>query len=88
LRSKKKQDNLKTDPKLTQNYIVLVKGARFEVDLIDLKKRAIYWEETKQSEVRRCLWFYKENNEKVFEPYEEEYCEFLEVIRIILNQVQ
>jgi hypothetical protein len=58
---------------------VLIKGGRFEVDLVDLKKRSIYWSQAKEAECQRCLWFYKENNEQLYEPYDEEYCEFLEV---------
>ena len=29
--------------------------------------------------MKRCLWFYKENNEQRYLPYDEEYSEFLEV---------
>lgn len=60
------------------NHIVTVKGGRFEVDLVELIRRPIYWDEDKTCYVKRCLWFYKENNEE-FMPYDEEYCEFLEV---------
>ena len=59
--------------------MVLVKGGRFEVDLVEEKRRAIYWNEAKVSQVQRCLWFFKENNEQLYEPYDEDYCEFLEV---------
>lgn len=55
-----------------------VKGGRFEVDLVELIRRPIYWDEAKICQVKRCLWFYKENNEE-FMPYDEDYCEFLEV---------
>ena len=67
------------DIKKPSKFLVLVKGGRFEVDLVDLRKKAIYWNETKPSEVQRCLWFFKENNEQLFQPYDEEYCQFLEV---------
>jgi hypothetical protein len=59
--------------------IVLVKGGRFEVDLVGMKKRSIYWAQAKEAQVHRCLWFFKENSEHLYEPYDEEYCEFLEV---------
>ena len=59
--------------------MVAIKGGRYDVELVSMTKRPIYWEEKKESSVRRCLWFYKENNEKQFVPYEEEYSIFLEV---------
>lgn len=59
------------------NHIVTVKGGRFEVDLVELIRRPIYWDEDKVCNVKRCLWFYKENNEE-YMPYDEDYCEFLE----------
>lgn len=67
-------------PKRVHNeFIVLIKGGRFEVDLIDMTKRPVYWDESHVSQVRRCLWFHKESSEKSFTPYEQEYSEFLEV---------
>lgn len=59
--------------------MVCIKGGRFEVDLVNLEKRTIYWKDNKNSEVRRCLWFFKENDDTCFQPYSEEYSEFLEV---------
>ena len=61
------------------NYTITIKGGRFEVDLIDLVKRPVYWNDNKPSQVQRCLWFYKETNDQRFIPYDEEYSEFLEV---------
>lgn len=61
------------------NLTVSIKGGRFEVDLIELVKRPIYWNDDKKSFVRRCLWFYKENNDQRYLPYDEEYSEFLEI---------
>lgn len=66
-------------------FIVAIKGGRFEVDLIKLEMRPVYWSEVKASRVRRSLWFYRENNEQQFVPYEEEYSEFLEVSAIFSN---
>ncbi|RNA25641.1 phospholipase DDHD2 isoform X1 [Brachionus plicatilis] len=68
------QDNQILDDK----YLVCVKGGRFEVDLVNLEKRSIYWEDKNKSEVRRCLWFFKENDDTHYQPYIEEYSEFLE----------
>lgn len=59
-------------------WVVSVKGGRFDVDLVGQVKRAVYWTETGVSNVRRCLWFYKESNDQRFLPYEEEYSSFLE----------
>ncbi len=62
----------------SDRYIVQIKGGRFEVDLIDLINRPVYWTEKRVTCVRRCLWFYREETQKDFLPYEEEYSEFLE----------
>lgn len=60
-------------------FLVSVNGGRHECDLVDLVKRPVYWKEKNLEKIRRCLWFYKENNEQIYIPYEEEYSEFLEV---------
>ena len=71
-------DYLKAGP---VGHKVAVMGGRFEVDLIDLSKTPVYWQEVaKSSEVRRCLWFYKESNDQRYLPYEEDYSKFLEVL--------
>lgn len=59
-------------------FLVSVNGGRYECDLVDLVKRPIYWTEKKLEKIRRCLWFYKENHDQIYVPYEEEYSEFLE----------
>ncbi|CAF0706642.1 unnamed protein product [Brachionus calyciflorus] len=69
-----RKENLSND-----KFIISIKGGRFEVDLVALERRPVYWQNKKKSEVRRCLWFYKENDELKFQPYLEEYSEFLEV---------
>lgn len=61
------------------SHIVTVKGGRFEIDLVEMTRRPVYWDEAKVCNVKRCLWFFKENNDQ-FMPYDEDYCEFLEVI--------
>jgi hypothetical protein len=70
------------------NFIVGVRGGRFEVDLVELTRRAVYWDETKTSQVRRCLWFYKENNDQQFVPYGEDYSDFLEVSLLASSQFE
>jgi hypothetical protein len=66
-----------------RDLVVPVHGGRYEVNLVDLKKRCIYWE-AETNDVKRCLWFYKESYRENVEPYDEEYCQFLEVF-ILLN---
>jgi hypothetical protein len=46
-----------------------------------MTKKPVYWEDKNESEIRRCLWFYKDNNEQTFKPYDEKYSKFLEVIK-------
>jgi len=63
----------------SSQFVESIKGGRFDVDLVGLVKNSVYWSEEKASNVRRCLWFYKESNDQRFLPYEEDYSEFLEV---------
>ena len=51
-------------------------GGRYDVNLDCMSRQAIYWKE-EPSTVRRCTWFYKEENQ--FVPYEGEISEKLEV---------
>jgi hypothetical protein len=44
------------DEKIRLNeLIVQIKGGRYEVNLVELTKKAIYWEEKKESFVRRFI---------------------------------
>ena len=52
-------------------------GGRFDANLVKLTRHPIYWEGA-SVEIKRCLWFYKENNEQRYKPYDDEYTEFLE----------
>ena len=52
-------------------------GGRYDVNLDNMNRQSIYWKE-ESSKVRRCTWFYKEENQ--FVPYEVEISEKLEVI--------
>ncbi len=39
--------------RLAKEFVVEVKGNRFEVDLVEMTKRPIYWDDKKESFVRR-----------------------------------
>lgn len=78
LRQQLKKENGKTSAENNKKYMISIKGGRFEVNLISLEKNPVYWSEKKTSNVRRCLWFYKESIDQGFVPYEEEYSAFLE----------
>ena len=58
--------------------IISVQGGRYDVDLIERSRTAVYWDEA-ASYVRRCSWFYKEDGESRFLPYEESIADKLEV---------
>ena len=58
------------------NKIVTTDGGRFDVDLSTFQRNAVYWCET-HCEVRRCTWFYKEEN--LFIPYSTPIANTLEV---------
>ena len=62
-----------------KKFLITVNGGRYECDLIESVKRPIYWTGKNLEKIRRCLWFYKENNEQTFIPYEQDYSEFLDV---------
>ena len=55
-----------------------VEGGRYDVDIIERTRTSVYWEES-TSFVRRCSWFYKEDGESRFLPYDEQAAEKLEV---------
>lgn len=78
LRNQLEIDRLKWIKSAREKYVISVKGGRFEVDLLELEKRPVYWIESKSSHVCRCLWFYKESNDQRYFPYDEEYSKFLE----------
>lgn len=53
-------------------------GGRYDVQLYDRTRTAVYWEE-EPTEVRRCTWFYKGDTDSRFIPYSEEFSDKLEV---------
>ncbi|XP_072177332.1 triacylglycerol hydrolase DDHD2-like [Diadema setosum] len=57
--------------------IISTNGGRYDVNLSERLRHAIYWDE-RPSSVRRCTWFYKSDSENRFIPYEESMANFLE----------
>lgn len=57
-------------------------GGRYDVNLNNMSRQSIYWKE-ESSKVRRCTWFFKEENQ--FVPYEIEISEKLEVMFLFWN---
>ncbi|MED6287514.1 S23-interacting protein, partial [Characodon lateralis] len=67
-------NSVQPDP---ENVIVRTDGGRYDVQLYDRIRTAVYWEE-EPTEVRRCTWFYKGDNDSRFVPYTEDFSEKLE----------
>ncbi|TRZ04002.1 hypothetical protein DNTS_001157 [Danionella cerebrum] len=68
-------NSVQPDP---ENVIVCTDGGRYDVQLYDRLRTAVYWEE-EPTEVRRCTWFYKGDSDSRFIPYSEEFSDKLEV---------
>lgn len=72
----------------TEEVVVATEGRRYDVQLHERKRYAVYWEQ-KPTEVRRCSWFYKGSKDVHFSPYTEELSEILEdayMIALTLNE--
>ncbi|XP_034538284.1 SEC23-interacting protein isoform X2 [Notolabrus celidotus] len=67
-------NSVQPDP---EAVIVRTDGGRYDVQLYDRIRTAVYWEE-EPTEVRRCSWFYKGDTDSRFIPYSEEFSEKLE----------
>ncbi|XP_068597034.1 SEC23-interacting protein [Brachionichthys hirsutus] len=67
-------NSVQPDP---ENVIVRTDGGRYDVQLYDRVRTAVYWEE-EPTEVRRCTWFYKGDADSRFIPYSEEFSDKLE----------
>lgn len=61
-----------------ESVVVRTDGGRYDVQLYERLRNAIYWEED-PTEVRRCTWFYKGDADSRFVPYSEEFSDKLEV---------
>lgn len=67
-------NSVQPDP---ESVIVRTDGGRYDVQLYDRIRSAVYWEE-EPTEVRRCSWFYKGDSDSRFIPYSEEFSDKLE----------
>uniref|UniRef100_A0AAY4C9D4 SEC23-interacting protein n=1 Tax=Denticeps clupeoides TaxID=299321 RepID=A0AAY4C9D4_9TELE len=67
-------NSVQPDP---ENVVLNTDGGRYDVQLYDRMRTAVYWEE-EPTEVRRCTWFYKGDSDSRFIPYSEEFSEKLE----------
>ncbi|XP_022599457.1 SEC23-interacting protein [Seriola dumerili] len=67
-------NSVQPDP---ENVIVRTDGGRYDVQLYDRMRNAVYWEE-EPTEVRRCSWFFKGDTDSRFIPYSEEFSDKLE----------
>lgn len=55
---------------ISPDRMVATDGGRYDVNILRRQRSAVYWDNT-PTEVRRCSWFYKGNNDGRFTPYEE-----------------
>lgn len=67
-------NSVQPDP---ENVIIRTDGGRYDVQLYDRMRTAVFWEE-EPTEVRRCSWFYKGDTDSRFIPYSEEFSDKLE----------
>ncbi|XP_017279829.1 SEC23-interacting protein [Kryptolebias marmoratus] len=67
-------NSVQPDP---ENVIVRTDGGRYDVQLYERMRTAVFWEE-EPTEVRRCSWFYKGDADSRFVPYSEEFSDKLE----------
>lgn len=67
-------NSVQPDP---ESVVVRTDGGRYDVQLYDRQRSAVFWDED-PSEVRRCTWFYKGDNDSRFIPYSEDFSEKLE----------
>ena len=58
--------------------MVAVEGGRYDVRLTERLRYAVYWDQG-PSEVRRCTWFFKGNDDPRYMPYSETFSDSLEV---------
>lgn len=61
------------------NIIVSTDGGRYDCDVLNRTRRAIYWKEEPYT-IRRCTWFYKKEGYVRYVPYPEDVADELETI--------
>ena len=64
------------------NLIVSTDGGRYDTDLTKRIRIPVYWEDN-PNQVRRCSWFFKNDGDSRFIPYEEDFATELEVCHIV-----
>ena len=62
------------------DVVVSTDGGRYDVNVCERLRYAIYWDE-EPVRVQRCSWFFKREGDNRYVPYEEELCLKLEVHR-------
>ncbi|XP_035496425.1 phospholipase DDHD2 isoform X2 [Scophthalmus maximus] len=60
-----------------EEVVVAVDGERYDINVKERKRYAVYWEQA-PTEVRRCTWFYKGDKDTTFKPYPEAFSQSLE----------
>ncbi|RWS17102.1 phospholipase DDHD2-like protein [Dinothrombium tinctorium] len=63
--------------KFTEFNVVSTNGGRYDVYVNERIRKSVYWCETPLP-VRRCLWFYRYENQSNFTPYTEDFADYLE----------
>ncbi|XP_050678441.1 SEC23-interacting protein [Leptidea sinapis] len=70
-------ENAFNSPDLNEHTLVQTDGGRYDVNIMNRTRDAVYWKENTSS-VRRCCWFYKGNTDARYIPYTEHIAEKLE----------
>ncbi|CAH1183000.1 unnamed protein product [Ceutorhynchus assimilis] len=59
-----------TSNDLDPSKVLSTDGGRYDVNILRRQRTPVYWKGA-ISEVRRCSWFYKSNNDRSYMPYDE-----------------
>ncbi|XP_050359961.1 uncharacterized protein LOC126779875 isoform X2 [Nymphalis io] len=70
-------ENAFNSPDLNANTLVATDGGRYDVNIMERLKIAVYWDD-KPTNVMRCSWFYKGTTDARYVPYDETIAEKLE----------
>ncbi|XP_046386478.1 nascent polypeptide-associated complex subunit alpha, muscle-specific form-like isoform X2 [Ischnura elegans] len=66
------------DGETNESTLVPTDGGRYDVCISKRQRTALFWEEKKPTEVRRCSWFYKGPLDSRYTPYDEDFATKLE----------
>jgi hypothetical protein len=61
-----------------ESTLVSTDGGRYDVNLSERLRYAVFWEEEPKV-IQRCSWFYKREGDNRYVPYEEKFALRLEV---------